>query len=64
MTNRVSGSLPSRSSSPEGRPLSCPSPERLTPSNPEHVALARRVQNQLEERGLLRLVIQPRPAPT
>jgi hypothetical protein len=39
-------------------------PERLTPSNPEHVALARRVQNQLEERGLLRLVIQPRPAPT
>jgi len=34
-------------------------PERLTPSNPEHVALARRVQNLLEERGLLRLVVQP-----
>ncbi|ATB44275.1 hypothetical protein CYFUS_009762 [Cystobacter fuscus] len=39
-------------------------PERLTPSNPEHVALARRVQTLLEEQGLLRLVIQPRPAPT
>ncbi|ATB35664.1 hypothetical protein CYFUS_001078 [Cystobacter fuscus] len=36
-------------------------PERLNPSNPEHVALAWRVQNLLEERGLLRLVVQPPP---
>jgi hypothetical protein len=36
-------------------------PERLTPSNPEHVALARCVQNLLEERGLLRWVVQPPP---
>jgi hypothetical protein len=36
-------------------------PERLTPNNPEHVALAWRVQKLLEERGLLRLVIEPRP---
>jgi hypothetical protein len=36
-------------------------PERLTPSNPEHVALAWRVQNLLEERGLLRWVVQPPP---
>jgi hypothetical protein len=36
-------------------------PERLTPSNPEHVALARRVQHMLEERGLLRLVVERRP---
>jgi hypothetical protein len=34
-------------------------PERLSPSNPEHVTLARRIQNLLEERGLLRLVVQP-----
>jgi hypothetical protein len=33
-------------------------PERLTPSNPEHVALAWRVQKLLEERGLLRLVVE------
>ncbi|WP_257461833.1 immunity 52 family protein [Archangium lipolyticum] len=33
------------------------SPERLTQSNPEHVALARLVQNLLEERGLLRPVV-------
>ena len=36
-------------------------PERLIPSNPEHVAHAWRVQKLLEERGLLRLVIEPRP---
>ncbi|KFA87635.1 immunity 52 family protein [Archangium violaceum] len=36
-------------------------PERLTPSNPEHVALARRVQHLLEERGLLKPIIEPRP---
>ncbi|HEX8825639.1 MAG TPA: immunity 52 family protein [Archangium sp.] len=34
-------------------------PERLTPSQPEHVALAWRVQHLLEERGLLRPVIEP-----
>jgi hypothetical protein len=34
-------------------------PERLSPSNPEHVALAWRVQNLLEERGLLRRVVEP-----
>jgi hypothetical protein len=38
-------------------------PERLSPSNPEHVALAWRVQKLLEERGLLRLVIERRPRP-
>ncbi len=36
-------------------------PERLSPSNPEHVALAWRVQKLLEERGLLKLVVEPRP---
>ncbi|WP_375771753.1 immunity 52 family protein [Archangium gephyra] len=35
-------------------------PERLTPSNPVHVALARRVQQLLEERGLLKPVIEPK----
>lgn len=35
-------------------------PERLSPSNPEHVALAWRVQKLLEERGLLRLVVERR----
>jgi hypothetical protein len=34
-------------------------PERLTPSNPEHVALAWRVQKSLEERGLFRLMVHP-----
>jgi hypothetical protein len=34
-------------------------PERLTPSNPEHVALAWRTQRALEERGLFRLMFQP-----
>jgi hypothetical protein len=34
-------------------------PERLTPSNPEHVALAWRVQKALEERGLFRLMVHP-----
>ena len=34
-------------------------PERLTPSNPEHVALAWRTQRALEERGLFRLMVQP-----
>lgn len=33
--------------------------ERLTPSNPEHVALAWRTQKLLEERGLFRLMVQP-----
>lgn len=32
-------------------------PERLTPSNPEHVALAWRTQRALEERGLFRLIV-------
>ncbi|WP_257451391.1 immunity 52 family protein [Archangium lipolyticum] len=36
-------------------------PERLMPSNPEHVALAWRVQRLLEERGLLRRVVEPPP---
>jgi hypothetical protein len=36
-------------------------PERLTPSNPEHVALAWRVQNRLAESGLLKPVVEPRP---
>jgi hypothetical protein len=39
-------------------------PERLTPSNPEHVALARRVQQALEERGLLGMVIERQSART
>lgn len=34
-------------------------PERLTPSNPEHLALAWRVQKSLEERGLFRLMVHP-----
>ncbi|WNG41630.1 hypothetical protein F0U61_54080 [Archangium violaceum] len=37
-------------------------PERLTPSNPEHVALAQSIQRELEGRGLLRMVVE-RPAP-
>jgi hypothetical protein len=36
-------------------------PERLTSSNPEHVALAWRVQMLLEERGLLKPVVEPPP---
>jgi immunity protein 52 of polymorphic toxin system len=36
-------------------------PDRLTSSNPEHLALGRRVQGLLEERGLLRRVVEPRP---
>lgn len=34
-------------------------PERLTPGNPEHVALAWRTQRALDERGLFRLMVQP-----
>jgi hypothetical protein len=34
-------------------------PARLTPSNPEHVALAWRTQRTLDERGLFRLMVQP-----
>lgn len=34
-------------------------PERLTPSNPEHVALAWRMQKLLNERGLFRLMVHP-----
>jgi hypothetical protein len=33
--------------------------ERLTPSNPEHIALAWRIQKLLEERGLFRLMVHP-----
>jgi hypothetical protein len=33
-------------------------PERLSPNNPEQVALAQRVQQLLEERGLLKLVVE------
>ena len=36
-------------------------PERLTLSRPEHVALGHHVQRLLEERGLLRPVVAPRP---
>ncbi|WP_309891647.1 immunity 52 family protein [Archangium sp.] len=36
-------------------------PERLTPSNPEHVALAWRIQKLLAERGLLKRVVDPGP---
>ncbi len=39
-------------------------PERLTLSRPEHVALGHRVQRLLEERGLLRPVVAPRPPPS
>ncbi|MET0404173.1 MAG: Imm52 family immunity protein [Cystobacter sp.] len=35
-------------------------PERLSPSNPEHVALAWWAQTELEERGLFRLMVPPR----
>jgi hypothetical protein len=35
-------------------------PERLTLSNPEHVALGHRVQRMLEERGLLKRLVEPR----
>ena len=38
-------------------------PERLTPSNPEHVEFARRIQQQLQPHGLLELVVQRNPAP-
>ncbi|QRN99298.1 immunity 52 family protein [Archangium violaceum] len=34
-------------------------PERLTSSNPEHVALAWRTQKLLEDRGLFRLMVHP-----
>jgi hypothetical protein len=33
-------------------------PERLSPSNPEHLSLAWRVQKLLEERGLLKQVVE------
>jgi hypothetical protein len=39
-------------------------PERLSPSNPEHVAFARRMQEMLGERGLLRMVVERRPTST
>lgn len=45
-------------------PLIILTPVRPTPSNTEHVALAHRIQQVLEERGLLRLVVERRPAPT
>ncbi|WP_434389457.1 Imm52 family immunity protein [Melittangium boletus] len=35
-------------------------PDRLTPSNPAQVALAQRVQSQLESKGLLKRVVEPR----
>jgi hypothetical protein len=38
-------------------------PERLTATHPEHVALGQRVQRMLEERGLLRKVVERRPSP-
>ncbi|MCY1075429.1 immunity 52 family protein [Archangium lansingense] len=38
------------------------SPERITASNPEHVALARRVQDALFAEGLLNPVVSGRPA--
>ncbi|HYO66519.1 MAG TPA: immunity 52 family protein [Archangium sp.] len=37
-------------------------PERLTASNPEHLALGRRVQEVLHARGLLEPVVSRRPA--
>jgi|GEM_PF-5833796 len=36
-------------------------PERLTPSKPEHVALAQHVQQLLEAQGLLKRVLEPLP---
>ncbi|ATB32562.1 immunity 52 family protein [Melittangium boletus] len=36
-------------------------PERLSGRNSEHLALGRRVQSLLEERGLLKRVVEPRP---
>jgi hypothetical protein len=36
-------------------------PDHLTASNPAHLALGRRVQELLKERGLLRRVVEPRP---
>ncbi|HEX5747204.1 MAG TPA: immunity 52 family protein [Archangium sp.] len=38
-------------------------PERLTASNPEHLALGRRVQEVLSAKGLLEPVVSRRPAP-
>jgi hypothetical protein len=38
-------------------------PERLTATHPEHLALGHRVQRLLEERGLLRRVVERRPSP-
>ncbi|HYO72757.1 MAG TPA: immunity 52 family protein [Archangium sp.] len=38
-------------------------PERLTASNPEHLSLARRVQDVLHTRGLLEPVVSGRPEP-
>lgn len=38
-------------------------PERLTPSNPEHVTLAHHIQQVLQERGLLRMVVERRSLP-
>jgi immunity protein 52 of polymorphic toxin system len=38
-------------------------PERLTASNPEHLALARRVQDVLRTRGLLQPVVSGSPEP-
>jgi len=38
-------------------------PERLSAAHPEHVALGQHVQRVLEERGLLRRVVEPPPAP-
>ncbi len=35
-------------------------PDRLTPSNPAQVALAQWVQSQLESKGLLKRVVEPR----
>jgi hypothetical protein len=35
-------------------------PERLSATNPEHVALGHRVQQVLEERGLLKRIIERR----
>jgi len=35
-------------------------PERLSGRNPEHLALGRRVQSLLEDRGLIKRVVEPR----